>query len=46
MGTPVEILQQRMERGVLYKELWEVRNEITARMNASTSQDSKGHGRY
>jgi len=46
MGTPVEILQQRMERGVLYKALWEVRNEITARMNASTSQDSKGHGRY
>lgn len=46
MGTPVEILQQRMERGVLYKTLWEVRNEITAKMNDSTSQDSKGHGRY
>lgn len=46
MGTPVEILQQRMQRGVLYKALWEVRNEITAKMNASTSQDSKGHGRY
>ncbi len=46
MGTPVEILQQRMERGVLYKALWEVRNEITAKMNASTEQDSKGHGRY
>ena len=46
MGTPVEVLQQRMERGTLYKPLWEVRNEITAKMNASTSQDSKGHGRY
>ena len=46
MGTPVEILQQRMERGTLYKALWEVRNEITAKMNASTEQDSKGHGRY
>lgn len=46
MGTPVEILQQRMERGVLYKALWEVRNEVTAKMNAATSQDSKGHGRY
>ncbi len=46
MGTPVEILQQRMERGTLYKALWEVRNTITAKMNASTAQDSKGHGRY
>ena len=46
MGTPVEILQQRMERGTLYKALWEVRNEITAKMNTSTEQDSKGHGRY
>jgi tryptophan 2,3-dioxygenase len=46
MGTPVEILQQRMERGILYKALWEVRNLITSKMNASTSQDSKGHGRY
>ena len=46
MGTPVEVLQQRMARGVLFKALWEVRNEITAKMNDSTSQDSKGHGRY
>ena len=29
MGTPVEILRQRQEH-VLYKALWEVRNEITA----------------
>ena len=46
MGTPVEVLQQRMARGVLYKALWDVRNEITSKMNAATSQDSKGHGRY
>jgi tryptophan 2,3-dioxygenase len=46
MGTPVEILQQRMERGILYKALWEVRNEITAKMNAAISEDSKGHGSY
>lgn len=46
MGTPVEILQQRMERGTLYKALWEVRNEITAKMNAKMEEESKGHGRY
>ena len=46
MGTPVEILQQRMERGTLYKALWEVRNEITAKMNARMEENSKGHGRY
>ncbi|MGH9524930.1 MAG: tryptophan 2,3-dioxygenase family protein [Terriglobales bacterium] len=45
MGTPVEILQQRMERGTLYKALWEVRNEITAKMNARMDEDSRGHGR-
>ncbi len=32
MGTPVEVLQQRMEHGTLYKPLWEVRNQITAKM--------------
>lgn len=46
MGTPVEVLQQRMERGTLYKALWEVRNEITAKMNEKLAEDSKGHGRY
>ena len=45
MGTPVEVLQQRMERGTLYKALWEVRNEITATINAASANDSKGHGR-
>lgn len=33
MGTPVEILRQRMEHGTLYKPLWDVRNQITAKMN-------------
>jgi tryptophan 2,3-dioxygenase len=46
MGTPVEVLQQRMERGTLYKALWEVRNEITSKMNAKMEEESKGHGRY
>jgi len=29
MGTPVEVLQQRME-SCFYKDLWDVRNQITA----------------
>ena len=32
MGTPVEVLQQRMESW-LYKDLWDVRNQITAATN-------------
>lgn len=32
MGTPVEVLQKRMEFP-LYRALWDVRNEITAKMN-------------
>jgi tryptophan 2,3-dioxygenase len=43
MGTPVEVLRQRMEHGTLYKPLWEVRNQITAKMG--TSPD-KPVGRY
>jgi tryptophan 2,3-dioxygenase len=42
MGTPVEILRQRMEHGTLYKPLWEVRNQITAKMGTSPSKP----GRY
>src|SRR4051795_12675397 len=34
MGTPVEVLHQRMEHR-FYKELWDVRNEITAKANAA-----------
>jgi tryptophan 2,3-dioxygenase len=43
-GRPVDILRQRQEH-VLYKELWEVRNEITARVNAKTKMEGQGHGR-
>ena len=32
MGTPVEVLHQRMEH-LFYKELWDVRNQITAKTN-------------
>jgi tryptophan 2,3-dioxygenase len=32
MGTPVEVLQQRMEAW-LYKDLWDIRNQITAAAN-------------
>ena len=34
MGTPVEVLHQRMEH-LFYKELWDVRNQITASANES-----------
>jgi len=34
MGTPVEVLHQRQEH-VLYKELWDVRNQITAKTTGS-----------
>ncbi len=44
MGTPVEILKQRMEHGTLYKPLWDVRNEITAKMNAAMQKQTEGHG--
>jgi tryptophan 2,3-dioxygenase len=32
MGTPVEVLHQRMEH-LFYKELWDVRNQITTKAN-------------
>lgn len=44
MGTPVEILKQRMEHGTMYKPLWDVRNEITAKMNAALQKETQGHG--
>ncbi len=37
MGTPVEVLQQRMESW-LYKDLWDVRNQITAAANETTAR--------
>ena len=43
MGTPVEILRQRQEH-ILYKALWDVRNDITARMNVERNKEVTGHG--
>lgn len=43
MGTPVEILRQRQEH-IFYKALWDVRNEITARVNAERDKEVTGHG--
>ncbi len=40
MGTPVEVLQQRMETW-LYKDLWDIRNRITAAIN-----QGQGGGQY
>ncbi len=40
LGTPVEVLKQRMEYP-LYRALWDVRNEITSRVNAD---HATGHG--
>ncbi|MFY9562195.1 MAG: tryptophan 2,3-dioxygenase family protein [Terriglobales bacterium] len=40
MGTPVEVLQQRMEHW-LYKDLWDIRNRITAAAN-----QAQGGGQY
>ena len=45
MGTPVEILRQRMEHGTLYKPLWEVRNQITAKMGTGPAEAGRRYGR-
>jgi tryptophan 2,3-dioxygenase len=37
MGTPVEVLHQRMEH-LFYKELWDVRNRITAKASENMQQ--------
>jgi tryptophan 2,3-dioxygenase len=39
MGTPVEVLHQRMEH-LFYKELWDVRNRITAKASEQMQQTS------
>lgn len=39
MGTPVEVLKQRQEH-VFYKALWDVRNEITLRVNQAAAKKS------
>ena len=41
MGTPVEVLHQRMEH-LFYKELWDVRNRITARANEAMQKPTTG----
>jgi tryptophan 2,3-dioxygenase len=40
MGTPVEVLQKRMESW-LYKDLWDVRNQITTAVNQQTEAAKK-----
>jgi tryptophan 2,3-dioxygenase len=44
MGTPVEVLHQRMEH-LFYKELWDVRNRITA-TTTDPAPKADGAGRY
>src|SRR5712691_6711031 len=41
MGTPVEVLHQRMEH-LFYQELWEVRNRITAAANETMQKEGTG----
>ena len=41
MGTPVEVLHQRMEH-LFYKELWDVRNQITAKANEAIDKAAPG----
>ena len=38
MGTPVEVLHQRMEH-LFYKELWDVRNQITAKASETMQRN-------
>ena len=41
MGTPVEVLHQRMEH-LFYKDLWDVRNHITAQANEAMQKPRTG----
>jgi len=45
MGTPVEVLHQRMEH-FFYKELWDVRNQITAKANEAMQQKTGVSAKY
>jgi tryptophan 2,3-dioxygenase len=45
MGTPVEVLHQRMEH-FFYKELWDVRNQITAKANEALQQKTGASAKY
>lgn len=40
MGTPVEVLHQRQEH-VFYKELWDARNEITAKITEQWEREGR-----
>jgi tryptophan 2,3-dioxygenase len=40
MGTPVEVLHQRQEH-VFYKELWDARNEITAKVTEQWEREGR-----
>jgi tryptophan 2,3-dioxygenase len=42
MGTPVEVLHQRMEH-LFYKELWDVRNRITAKASEHMQESGANH---
>jgi tryptophan 2,3-dioxygenase len=42
MGTPVEVLHQRMEH-LFYKDLWNVRNRITAKANAALEKSKTAY---
>jgi tryptophan 2,3-dioxygenase len=42
MGTPVEVLHQRMEH-LFYKDLWNVRNQITAKANAALEKSKTAY---
>jgi tryptophan 2,3-dioxygenase len=42
MGTPVEVLHQRMEH-LFYKELWDVRNHITAKANEAMQKSGTSY---
>ncbi|HMJ22172.1 MAG TPA: tryptophan 2,3-dioxygenase family protein [Terriglobales bacterium] len=42
MGTPVEVLHQRMEH-LFYKELWDVRNRITAAANEAMQKEDTAY---
>ncbi len=41
MGTPVEVLHQRMEH-LFYKDLWDVRNQITAKSHEAMQKPTTG----
>lgn len=40
MGTPVEVLHQRMEH-LFYKDLWDIRNHITAKANEAIEEKGR-----